>query len=54
MLLGYYDKYTKKNARGKLFFFGAKVKIGDGQIVRYNGQAQVALFSSRGLDVIFY
>jgi len=53
--MGYYDKYAKKDARGKLFFFGAKVKIGDGQIVRYNGQAQqVALFSSRGLDVIFY
>ncbi len=46
MLFGYYVKYTKKDAHGKPILFGAKVKIGDGQIVRYSGQAQqVALFS---------
>ncbi len=52
MLLGYYDKYTEKDAHGKPILFGAEVKIGDGQIARCSGQAQqVALFSSRGPDV---
>ncbi|CAM6038984.1 unnamed protein product [Sphagnum compactum] len=52
VLLGYYDKYTEKDAHGKPILFGAEVKISDGQIARYSGQAQqVALFSSRGPDV---
>jgi hypothetical protein len=40
MLLGYYDKYTKKDAHGKLILFGVKVNTNDGHIVKYSGQAQ--------------
>ncbi len=52
-LLHYYNTQTIKGTNGKASQFGAKAKIGNGQIAKYSGQAQqVALFSSRGPDVM--
>ncbi|KAG0568710.1 hypothetical protein M758_6G037400 [Ceratodon purpureus] len=51
-LLAYYNRYTKKDRKGKIISFGATAKIGNGQTMTYTRSAQqVASFSSRGPNV---
>lgn len=52
ILLSYYNRFTKKDRKGKILTFGATARIGNGQTITYTRSAQrVALFSSRGPNV---